>query len=184
MRQLAQPLQEGGNWQQMGATLTRALDVATNDLDRKEILTDLGELLDAQMQQTEQAITYFQRALEVDPQFLPALENLERIYAARGQNRELVDVLQRKVPALKEHGARSRPTKLRDRAALRDEPGRRGDARRRSTARSSTSSRANLQALRGLARVYEVLEQWAELVARPREAARRRHHRARAHRSL
>ena len=102
MRQLASLYKKAANWQQMGATLTRALDVATNDLDRKEILNDLGELLDAQMQQTEQAITYFQRALEVDAHFLPPLENLERIYAARGQNRELVDVLQRKVPALKD----------------------------------------------------------------------------------
>ena len=102
MRQLASLYKKAGNWQQMGATLTRALDVATNDLDRKEVLNDLGELLESQMQQTDQAITYFQRALEVDPHFLPPLENLERIFAARGQNRELVDVLQRKVPALKD----------------------------------------------------------------------------------
>jgi tetratricopeptide (TPR) repeat protein len=109
-----------------------------NDLDRKEILTELGELLDAQMQQTEQAITYFQRALEVDPQFLPALENLERIYTARGQNRELVDVLQRKVPALSEP-AEIAATKLRIaqlyETSLGDPRG-----RRRSIARSSTST--------------------------------------------
>ena len=36
-----------GNWQQLGATLTRALDVAVTDVDRKEILTELGELLDS-----------------------------------------------------------------------------------------------------------------------------------------
>ena len=102
MRQLASLYKKAANWQQMGATLTRALEVATNDLDRKETLNDLGELLDGQMQQTDQAIANFQRALEVDPHFLPALGNLERIYAARGQNRELVDVLQRKVPALQD----------------------------------------------------------------------------------
>src|SRR5262249_7374615 len=102
MRQLASLYKKAGNTQQMGATLTRALDVANNDIDRKERLNDLGELLDSAMSQTEQAITYCQRALEVDSQFLPALENLERIFVARGQNRELVDVLQRKVPALKD----------------------------------------------------------------------------------
>ena len=45
--------------------------------------------------------------------------NLERIYAARGQNRELVDVLTRKVPALTEP-ARDRADQAAHRAALRE----------------------------------------------------------------
>ena len=112
MRQLGSLYKKAGNWQQMGATLTRALDIASNDVDRKEVMNDLGELLEAQMQQTDQAVSYFQRALEVDPLFLPALENLERIYTERTQNRELVDILQRKVPALREP-AQIAATKLR-----------------------------------------------------------------------
>jgi tetratricopeptide (TPR) repeat protein len=163
MRQLASLYKKAANWQQMGATLTRALDVATNDLDRKEVLNDLGELLDAQMQQTEQAITYFQRALEVDTHFLPAIENLERIYAARGQNRELVDVLQRKVPALRDT-AEIVSTKLRIaqlyETSLADAP-RAAQVYREVVEADGT----NLQGLRGLGRVAEVLEQWAELVS-------------------
>jgi tetratricopeptide (TPR) repeat protein len=163
MRQLASLYKKAGNWQQMGATLTRALDVATNDVDRKEVLNDLGELLDAQMQQTEQAITYFQRALEVDSQFLPALENLERIFAARGQNRELVDVLQRKVPAVKDP-AENATTKLRIaqlyETSLND-AGRAAQVYREVLDVDGT----NIQALRGLTRVSEQLEQWPELVA-------------------
>jgi len=162
MRQLASLYKKAGNWQQMGATLTRALDVATNDIDRKEVLNDLGELLDAQMSQTEQAITYFQRALEVDQHFLPALENLERIYAARGQNRELVDVLQRKVPALKD-GAEIATTKLRIAQLYETSL---GDAPRAAQVYREVvdAEPSNLQGLRGLTRVYEVLEQWPELV--------------------
>jgi tetratricopeptide (TPR) repeat protein len=162
MRQLASLYKKAANWQQMGATLTRALDVATNDLDRKEVLNDLGELLDAQMQQTEQAITYFQRALEVDAHFVPAIENLERIYAARGQNRELVDVMQRKVPALRDVGEIV-STKLRIaqlyETSLADAP-RAAQVYREVVEADGT----NLQGLRGLGRVAEVLEQWAELV--------------------
>ena len=161
-RQLASLHKKAGNWQQMGATLTRALDVATNDLDRKEILNDLGELVESQMQQTEQAISYFQRALEVDPHFLPSLENLERIYSSRSQNRELVDVLQRKVPALK--GASDvAATKLRVgqlyETSLSD-PTRAAQVYKVVT----EAEPAHLQALRGLTRVYETLEQWPELV--------------------
>jgi tetratricopeptide (TPR) repeat protein len=162
MRQLASLYKKAGNWQQMGATLTRALDVATNDVDRKEVLNDLGELLDSQMNQTEQAITYFQRALEVDSQFLPALENLERIFVARGQNRELVDVLQRKVPALKD-AAEIATTKLRIAQLYETSL---GDAPRASQVYREVVDleSSNLQGLRGLTRVYEVLEQWPELV--------------------
>jgi tetratricopeptide (TPR) repeat protein len=161
-RQLASLYKKAGNWQQMGSTLTRALDVATNDLDRKEILTDLGEVLDAHMQQTEQAVTYFQRALEVDSQFLPAIENLERIYGVRGQNRELVDVLQRKVLALKENELTA-ATKLRI--------GQLYENSLNDAAKAAQVYRevvdiepGHLQALRGLARVYQVLERWADLV--------------------
>ena len=161
-RQLASLYKKGGNWQQMGATLTRALDVATNDLDRKEILTDLGEVLDGHMQQTEQALTYFQRALEVDPQFVPALENLERIYTSRNQNRELVDVLQRKVVALREPEEIS-ATKLRVAQLYESSL---GDAARAAQVYKEIvdSDPTHLHALRGLTRVYEALERWADLV--------------------
>ena len=162
MRQLASLYKKAANWQQMGATLTRALDVATNDVDRKEVLNDLGELLDSQMQQTDQAITYFQRALEVDAHFLPAIENLERIFAARGQNRELVDVLLRKVPALKDP-ADIVTTKLR--IAQLYETSLADASRAAQVYREVVDLEAtNLQGLRGLGRVCEVLEQWAELV--------------------
>ncbi len=162
MRQLASLYKKAGNWQQMGATLTRALEVATNDLDRKETLNDLGELLDSQMRETDKAISHFQRALEVDPHFLPALGNLERIYAARGQNRELVDILQRKVPALHDP-AETISAKLRIAQLFESSL---GDASRAAQVYREVIEvdATNLQGLRGLTRVYESLEQWSELV--------------------
>src|SRR6185295_12258520 len=90
LRQMGQLYRKNANWQQLGATLTRALDVAVTPVDRKEILTELGELLDTHMSQTDEAVGYFTRAMEIDSQFIPAIENLERIYAARGQSPELV----------------------------------------------------------------------------------------------
>lgn len=161
LRQMGQLYRKNGNWQQLGATLTRALDVAVSDVDRKEIQTELGELLDSQMNQTDQAVSYFNRALEVDPHFVPAIENLERIYAAQGKNKELVDVLTRKVGALNEPSEIA-GTKLRI-GALNEQM--------QDTQRAAQTYRevieiepTNLQGLRGLARVYEALEQWPELV--------------------
>ena len=161
LRQMGQLYRKNGNWQQLGATLTRALDVAVTDVDRKEILTELGELLDSQMSQTDQAVGYFNRALEVDAQHIPAIENLERIYAQRGQNKELVDVLGRKVPALS-NPSDIAATKLRIGGLYESM----GDAQRSAqTFREVVEIEpSNLQGLRGLARVYEVLEQWPELV--------------------
>ncbi|AKU99995.1 TPR domain protein, putative component of TonB system [Labilithrix luteola] len=161
LRQMGQLYRKNGNWQQLGATLTRALDVAVADVDRKEIQTELGELLDSQMNQTDQAISYFQRALEVDPLFIPAIENLERIYASRGQNKELVDILGRKVPALTEPSDIA-ATKLRI-GALNEQMS--DPQRAAQTYREVVEIEPqNIQGLRGLARVYQQLEQWPELV--------------------
>ena len=161
LRQMGQLYRKQGNWQQLGASLTRALDVAVSDMDRKEIQTELGELLDTQMSQTDQAISYFQRALEVDPQFLPAIENLERIYASQGKNKDLVDILLRKVQALKDPSEIA-ATKLRI-GGLYEQM---NDAQRAAqTFREVVEIEAqNIQGLRGLARVYEILQQWPELV--------------------
>jgi len=162
LRQMAQLYRKNANWQQLGATLTRALDVAVSDTDRKEILTELGELLDVQMGQTDQAVGYFTRALEVDGHFVPAIENLERIYASRGQNRELVDVLHRKVGALTVP-EQIAATKLRIGALYEAMPNE--GPRAAQTYREVLDIEvSNLQAMRGLSRVYEALEQWAELV--------------------
>ena len=50
LRQMGQPLsQERRSGSSSAQTLTRALDVAITDIDRKEILTELGELLERQM---------------------------------------------------------------------------------------------------------------------------------------
>ncbi|MBL9110153.1 MAG: tetratricopeptide repeat protein, partial [Myxococcales bacterium] len=162
LRQMAQLYRKNANWQQLGATLTRALDVAVSDTDRKEILTELGELLDVQMGQTDQAVGYFTRALDVDGHFVPAIENLERIYASRAQNRELVEVLHRKVGALTAPEGIAQ-TKLRIGALY--------EAMPNELPRAAQTYRevldiepVSLPAMRGLERVYEALEQWAELV--------------------
>jgi len=162
LRQMGQLYRKNANWQQLGSTLTRALDVAVTDVDRKEILSELGELLDTHMGQTDQAIVHFNRALEVDSAFIPALENLERIYAARGSNRELVDVMTRKVPALTDKHDIAQ-TKLR--IASLYETNLNDPVRAAQVYREVVDlDVSNLAGLRGLARVHEVLNQWPDLV--------------------
>jgi tetratricopeptide (TPR) repeat protein len=83
LRQMAAIHRQGAQWQRVGETLQRALDVAVANDDRKMILVDLGELLDKNMGQTDQGIAYYKRALEIDSLYLPALSALERIYDER-----------------------------------------------------------------------------------------------------
>lgn len=163
LRQMASLYRKNAQWQQMGATLTRALDVATNDEDRKEILTDLGELLDTHMREPDQALGYYQRALDIDPHHLPALEALERIYAAREQYRELVSVLSRKVEALA-GDERSASQKLRIAGLYENElaePERAIEVYREVLELDAES----LPAMRGLERLYEKKEAWPDLVS-------------------
>jgi tetratricopeptide (TPR) repeat protein len=100
LRQMAAIHRLGAQWQRVGETLQRALDVAVANDDRKMILVDLGELLDKNMGQTDEGIAYYRRALEIDPNYVPALSALERIYDERGNHPELVRVLTAKVPGL------------------------------------------------------------------------------------
>ena len=134
LRLMANFFKKQGQWQHQGQTLQQALNVAVTDVDRKEILTEMGEVLEKRMGEVDQGLGYYKRALDVDPLHLPALEALERIYADARPPTDLVDVLTRKAKALTEPGA-DRRDQAAHRRALRDRA-RAGRARRgRCTAR-------------------------------------------------
>jgi tetratricopeptide (TPR) repeat protein len=162
LRQMAAIHRLGAQWQRVGETLQRALDVAVANEDRKMILVDLGELLDKNMGQTDEGIGYYRRALEIDPNFVPALSALERIYDERNNHPELVRVLAAKVPGLND-AEQITTTKLRIASLYEQslgEPERAGKVYREVLDLEGT----NLSALRGLERVCEALKDWPELV--------------------
>jgi tetratricopeptide (TPR) repeat protein len=162
LRQMAAIHRQGAQWQRVGETLQRALDVAVANEDRKMILVDLGELLDKHMGQPDEGIGYYRRALEIDPNYVPALSALERIYEERGNHPDLVRVLLAKVPGL--HDAEQiSATKLRIASLYEQslgEPDRAGKVYREVLEVDGS----NLAALRGLERVSQALNDWPELV--------------------
>ncbi len=163
LRQMAHIYRQGAQWQKMAETLQQALNVAVANDDRKVILVDLGQLLDKHMQEREQAVNYFRRALEVDPYYLPALDALERIYTEASENEELALMLNRKVKALREPAdvavVQQRLGELYESKLSNWEKA--GEAYRAVLAYDS----ASLPALRGLQRVCETLQDWTELVS-------------------
>ena len=163
MRQMAAIERLAGNYPKAGQMLNKALEVAVHNDDRKAILGDIGDLLYRHMEQSDQAIPYYKRALEVDGGYMPALSALERIYEEKGQIQELVEILTQKAGAI-ERPEDAIKQKLRLGTLLEErlkDPA--GAARAYRDALGYDDS--ELQALRGLERVLPTLEEWTELVS-------------------
>ncbi len=162
MRQMAAIERLAGNYPKAGQMLNKALEVAVQNDDRKSILGDLGDLLHRHMEQPDQAIPYYKRALEVDGGYMPALSALERIYEDKGQIQELVEILTQKAGAI-ERPEDAIKQKLRLGTLLEE---RMNDASGAAKAyrEALEFDDSELQALRGLERVLPKLEEWTELV--------------------
>ncbi len=161
-RAMANFYKKQGQWQQQGQTLQQALEVAVTDVDRKEILTEMGEVLEVRLHEVEQGLGFYKRALDVDPLHLAALEALERIYTDRDLSTELVDVLTRKAKALTDP-EQIAATKLRTGGLYESALGQLEKAGQvyREVVEVDAS---NLLAMRGLERVYTHTAQWPDLV--------------------
>jgi tetratricopeptide (TPR) repeat protein len=161
-RAMANFFKKQGQWQQQGQTLQQALDVAVTDVDRKEILTEMGEVLERRMGEVDQGLGFYKRALDVDLYHLPALEALERIYSDRDMPNELVEILGRKAKALTE------PEQI---AATKIRTGGLYESTLNQIERAGQVYRevleidtSNLLGMRGLERVYTHTAQWPDLV--------------------
>lgn len=163
LRQMAHIYRQSAQWQKMSDTLHQALKVAVQNDDRKMILVDLGQLVEKHMQDREQGVSFFRRALEIDAYHMPALEALERIYGETGDNQDLAEILNRKVKALRE------PAQI---AQVQLRLGELYETRLEAWDKAGEVYRAvvaydarSLLALRGLQRVYEKAQNWSELVS-------------------
>jgi tetratricopeptide (TPR) repeat protein len=161
-RRVAAIYRLGGNWQAVGEELTRALNVAVANDDRKIVLHELGELLEKNMGQVEQGLTFYRRALEVDQLFMPTLEALERIYEDQGKHQELAEILALKVKAL-EDPSQIAQHKLRL-AALQEVQLGNLDVAARTFREVLDIEAGNIVALRGLERIYGATRAWPDLV--------------------
>ncbi|MEO7094281.1 MAG: tetratricopeptide repeat protein, partial [Polyangiales bacterium] len=163
IRQVASLYKKAGNYDQVGQTLTNALEIATNERDRKEISVELGELLERQKNSPDQAIVYYKRALDVDAAYQPAIDALESIYTQRGQTRDIVEMLERKAQSRGE-AAELNPTRIKLAGMYVNAPDtieRAGQLYREAL----EGEPANVTAMRGLKVVYSTLQDWQRLHA-------------------
>ncbi|HEU4412622.1 MAG TPA: tetratricopeptide repeat protein [Polyangiaceae bacterium] len=163
-RQAANLFRKLGQWQEAGNILREALDRAVTNKDKKEINTELGDLVSEHVKGGgDQAFSYYQRALDVDPHFVPALEALERYYTERNQHADLVRVLGQKVPALEEPSEIA-ATKLRM-GRLYEGPLAKPESAVQVYREALEVDPVNLEAMRGLERAYGTLNRWPDLAA-------------------
>ncbi|MCU0690711.1 MAG: tetratricopeptide repeat protein, partial [Polyangiaceae bacterium] len=163
MRQMGSLYRKNQQWPELGRTLTEALKHATSETDRKEIQTELGELLEKQMSDVEKGILFYKNALEVDPYHLPALEALERIYSTREHYRELVQILAAKVVAKKDNAEEAASIYVRM-GGLYETTLLELSKAAGCYASALEVELSNLLAMRGLERIYATQGNWSDLV--------------------
>jgi tetratricopeptide (TPR) repeat protein len=163
LRQMGNLYRKNQQWQELGRTLTEALKHATSEKDRKEIQTELGELLEKQLNEIEKGMMFYKNALEVDPYHLPALEALERIYAEREQYRDLVDILTAKVVSKQEEPEEVAAIQVRVGGLFETTL---NDLERATKAYEAAldAEPSNLLAMRGLERIFGTQGNWTEMV--------------------
>lgn len=80
-------------WDGLIAVLSRKADLAESAEDVIKLRSSIGSLYEDQLQNLEQAIEAHKYVLTTDPQYLPALKSLERLYEKTGQNEDYLDVI-------------------------------------------------------------------------------------------
>ena len=84
-----------GKWSSLLETYERKAEVVSDPDTRKALFTAMGQVRETQLDDADKAIDAYQRALEIDPDDLPALAHLDGLYAETEQWRDLLQVLER-----------------------------------------------------------------------------------------
>ncbi len=100
MRQMADLYRQTQQWPTLAQVLTRLVEMTSDATEKMAVYVQMGELAENQLGVPDQAMDYYQKALEFDSAHLGALAALERIFSARQQWAELLQVLNRKLAAL------------------------------------------------------------------------------------
>ncbi|HEX4355096.1 MAG TPA: hypothetical protein VHZ95_19325, partial [Polyangiales bacterium] len=162
MRQMAELYRQTQQWQIYSQVLSKLVDMTEDPSERADAFVGLGELQEEQFKSPESAIKHYRDALEAVPTHLGAIRALDRIYRVREQWADLVDVLRRKVDAVSDPEeillaklelAEAYEDRVADKSKAIDQ-----------YKRVLESEPRNLQALKGLERLYAQQQLWQDLL--------------------
>ncbi|RMG14254.1 MAG: tetratricopeptide repeat protein, partial [Deltaproteobacteria bacterium] len=151
-----------GQARDLVVALEQKLDVTGDPEEQKQILASIAEVYEQQLDDVEEAIATWHRILHQDGGDARAIENLARIYEARGQWPELIETLKRAVDSADTPTARA---ELMHRIGLLYEERLEDDEKAvdayRLAAEFDGTHAASLEALE---RIFTRREQWSELL--------------------
>jgi tetratricopeptide (TPR) repeat protein len=153
---------EAGRWRDLVVLYEREIDLTTDGQRRLELLQRAGDVWESRLFDLEHAIDCYRRALDFNPEFLPALRALGRLYRQKGRWKDLIAMHQAEanVCADAEHAIALLCTiaEVYEEELLDEEAA--------AQAYSDVLARrpGYLHAIESLARIWEQLGRWGELV--------------------
>jgi tetratricopeptide (TPR) repeat protein len=84
-------------WDGLISVLTRKAELAEAPEEIIRLHTNIGDLYEDQMGDLAQAVESFKRVLDIEPQHLPALKALERLYEKTGSTEAYLDILEQQL---------------------------------------------------------------------------------------
>lgn len=162
MRQMAELYRQTQQWDAYSKTLFRMVEMTEDPAERADVYVKMGELNETQFASVERAVGDYKKALENVSENLEALQALERIYRGREQWLELVEILQKKVAVYAET-EQSVDVKLQLAEVYEDRVADKSKAIDQYK-RVLEEDEVNLEALKGLERLYAQTERWQDLL--------------------
>lgn len=90
LEELARLYELAKKWDSLAGVLERLESLAHSDAERVGIEHRIGQIAEERLNDETRAITWFQKALSVDPTYLPALQALGKIHTRRQEWAELI----------------------------------------------------------------------------------------------
>jgi tetratricopeptide (TPR) repeat protein len=150
-------------WDKLAQTLAKLVDLTSDDDVKADTYVRMGDLADDRFAMRQEAEDYYRRALSLKDKHVGALEALERIYREDGRSNKLLNILERKAEAVED--VDSVVSALLQVAEAYEERFSDTKAAIENFERAAELSPSNLQALRGLERLYTVEGRFQDLIS-------------------
>ena len=149
-------------WDKLAQVLAKLVELTNDSEVKANTFVRMGDLAEDRYARRQQAEDYYRSALDLQPGHLKALDALERMYREEGKANKLLNVLERRAEVADDVEsivdarllvAEAYEARLEDFKAAGE-----------NYQEVLNLDPVNLQAMRGLARVYEKQERWQELL--------------------
>jgi tetratricopeptide (TPR) repeat protein len=149
-------------WDKLAQALAKLVELTSDDEVKANTYVRMGELADDRFAMRQEAEDYYRRALHLQDKHVGALEALERIYREDGRSNKLLNILERKAEAVQDVDAVV--SALLQVAEAYEERFNDPKAAMENYEKAAELSPSDLDALRGLERLYSQVGRYQDLI--------------------